>query len=72
MADPPEFVRQFRALRHYTAEDYFRNHPWDRSIVSVGSSVCQEDYWSTGRTLETLGLDGKTPEEIVRLLETGD
>ena len=47
-------------------------------IVSLGSSVCQEDYWSTGRTLESLGLDGKTPEEMmaglagdqeVRLLE---
>ena len=41
-------------------------------FVSIGSVVCEADYWSTGRTLETLGLDGKTPEEIVQLLETGD
>ncbi len=40
-------------------------------FVSIGSIVCEADYWSTGRTLETLGLDGKTPEEVIRLLETG-
>ncbi len=38
------------------------------SIVSIGSVVCQEDYWKSGRTLEALGLEGLTKDEIVRLI----
>ncbi len=37
-------------------------------IVSIGSIVCREDYWSTGRTLESLGLDRLSREEIVGLV----
>ncbi len=37
-------------------------------IVSIGSIVCQEDYWTSGRTLEKLGLGGLGREEIVNTL----
>ncbi len=40
-------------------------------FVSIGSIVCQEDYWKSGRTLATLGLDDKTPEDIIHFLENG-
>jgi opine dehydrogenase len=33
-------------------------------IVSIGSVVCREDYWQTGRTLKRLGLDKMSPCEI--------
>ena len=36
------------------------------AIVNVGVSVCQEDYWQTGRTLKTLGLDEMSPEQITK------
>lgn len=39
------------------------------SIVSIGSVVCQEEYWRRGRTLESLGLAGLTNDEIIRLIE---
>lgn len=38
-------------------------------IVSIGSVVCQENYWYTGRTLESLGLAGKTKEEIIGFIK---
>ncbi len=33
-------------------------------IVSIGSVVCRENYWESGRTLERLGLDRLSPAEI--------
>jgi opine dehydrogenase len=38
-------------------------------IVSIGCVVCQEDYWKRGRTLETLGLEGLTNDQILKLVE---
>jgi opine dehydrogenase len=38
-------------------------------IVSIGSVVCREDYWRTGRTLKTLGLAGLKKEQIRRVVE---
>ncbi|MDP2858402.1 MAG: NAD/NADP octopine/nopaline dehydrogenase family protein [Bacillota bacterium] len=35
-------------------------------IVSIGSVVCRENYWKTGRTLKRLGLDALSPCEIAR------
>ncbi len=35
-------------------------------IVSIGSIVCQEDYWQTGRTLEKLGLAGLDKDGILK------
>ena len=39
-------------------------------IVSIGSVICREDYWSTGRTLETLGLGGISREDILAAVES--
>ncbi len=36
-----------------------------RALVEIGSAVCDEDYWHTGRTLESLGLDGLTGDEVI-------
>lgn len=39
------------------------------SIINLGSAVCDRDFWQEGRTLDKLGLDDKSPEEIVRLVK---
>lgn len=39
------------------------------SIVHIGASVCQEDYWTTGRTLKKLGLDTLSREEIIKYVD---
>lgn len=36
------------------------------SIVTIGSHVCKENFWQTGRTLEVLGLQDMTKEEILK------
>jgi len=38
-------------------------------IVSIGSVVCREDYWQTGRTLEKLGLAGLDRDGILAVVE---
>jgi len=38
-------------------------------FVSIGSVVCQEDYWQTGRTLEKLGLAGLDKDGILEVVE---
>jgi len=38
-------------------------------IVSIGSVVCGEKYWDTGRTLDKVGLDGLTRDEILKIVE---
>ena len=43
--------------------------PIIESIVSIGSVVCQENFWQTGRTLKTLGLEGLNREEILQIIE---
>ena len=43
--------------------------PVTDGIVSVGSVVCREDYWQTGRTLKQLGLADMAKDEIRRLVE---
>jgi opine dehydrogenase len=35
-----------------------------RALVEIGSAVCRQDYWRTGRTLESLGLDRLSAEEL--------
>jgi len=40
-------------------------------IVYIGSIVCEEDYWKTGRTLERLGLNGLSADEIMKVVEGG-
>lgn len=39
------------------------------SFVNLGSEICGENYWETGRTLETLGLDQLGPDEIISSVE---
>lgn len=38
-------------------------------LVSIGSIVCQEDYWQTGRTLDKLGLAGLDKAGILAIVE---
>ena len=37
-------------------------------IVSIGSIVCREDYWTNGRTLRTLGFESLSLDEILGVL----
>ena len=39
------------------------------ALVVIASVVCQEDYRRTGRTLESLGLDKLSKEQIISLVE---
>ena len=41
------------------------------SLVNIGSVVCGEDFWQTGRTLDQLGLTEMTKDEIIKLVEGG-
>ena len=38
-------------------------------FVAIGSVVCGEDYWQTGRTLDKLGLAGLDKAGILRIVE---
>jgi opine dehydrogenase len=35
------------------------------SIITIGSNVCDTDFWAIGRTLDKLGIDNMTKEEII-------
>jgi len=41
------------------------------SVANLASVLRNEDYWTTGRTLERVGLDGKTIPEILAFLQKG-
>jgi len=43
--------------------------PLMEAIVNIGSVVCHENFWETGRTLETLGLADLNKEEMLKLVE---
>lgn len=45
--------------------------PLMESIVNLAAALKNEDYWTTGRTLEKMGLDGKSVEEMKAFLENG-
>jgi len=38
------------------------------SIINIGSVVCNENFWETGRTLSALGLEDLSKEEIIKLV----
>jgi len=38
-------------------------------LIDLGSAVCQQDFWKTGRTLESLGLAEMSKEKILELVE---
>ncbi len=39
------------------------------SMVQLASVMCGIDWWKEGRTVETLGLEGMSPEEMLRHVE---
>jgi len=39
------------------------------AIVNLGSIICEEDFWTTGRKLKDLGLAEMSKEEILRYIE---
>ncbi|HID56610.1 TPA: hypothetical protein EYP37_08785 [Candidatus Poribacteria bacterium] len=41
------------------------------SLITIGSIVCDQDFWKTGRTLEELGLADMDKDDIIRLVEEG-
>lgn len=45
--------------------------PVAKGLLSLGSAICGEDFRSTGRTLETLGLATMTRLEMAEMLEVG-
>lgn len=42
--------------------------PTINAIVEIGNTILGRDFWTEGRTLEKLGLAGKTPEQIVAMI----
>lgn len=40
--------------------------PLFEGLVAVASAVNQTDYYAQGRTLESLGIEARTPAEIRR------
>ncbi len=46
--------------------------PIINSIIHLANIMMEEDYFKSGRTVESLGLKGKKVEEIIKLLEEGD
>jgi len=45
------------------------NTPLMDAVVSIASAACQEDYYKTGRTLASLGLDKLSVQEIVSMVD---
>jgi opine dehydrogenase len=45
--------------------------PLTEALINIASALNDKDYYGTGRNLENLGLGGKSPAEIHRILEEG-
>ena len=45
--------------------------PLMKSVVSLAGALKNEDYWKTGRTLDTVGLAGMSIKEIKHYLYNG-
>ncbi len=45
--------------------------PTSRAIIDLGSILLGRDYWTEGRTVKRLGLEGMTIEEIREFVRTG-
>ena len=41
------------------------------AVINLCSSINDENYWETGRTLKSLGLEGLEKDAIVRRLTEG-
>ena len=46
--------------------------PMMDAIVNIANALKSENYWASGRTLEKMGLDGMSFEQIKHYLETGE
>ncbi len=42
------------------------------AIITLGGYVCERDFWSEGRTLDTLGVQDMDADELLRFVEDGD
>jgi len=42
------------------------------SVITLGSIISESDFWKTGRTLKSLGLDGMTKEQLVKFITNGE
>jgi len=42
------------------------------SLINLACTMIDIDFWSEGRTLESLGLGGMSPQEIIQYVEEGD
>jgi opine dehydrogenase len=42
------------------------------SVIHLACTMIDIDFWAEGRTLESLGLGGMSPEEIIQYVEEGD
>lgn len=40
-------------------------------LISIGSVVCGQNFWATGRRLSDLGLEGRTREDVLRFVQEG-
>ena len=45
--------------------------PLINGFLAIGAGITGEDLRSTGRTMESLGLAGRTPDELRALLRDG-
>lgn len=45
--------------------------PVSDAVVQIAASVNQDDYWSTGLTVENLGLSGLSPGEVKSKIDKG-
>jgi opine dehydrogenase len=45
--------------------------PLSHSLVNVACALLGRDYWAEGRTLERMGLQGMSVDEIIRYAKTG-
>lgn len=45
--------------------------PLIRSLIELGSRVCDRDFWRTGRQLEDLGVGDRAPADIMELVGSG-
>lgn len=41
------------------------------AITTLASTLMSEDYWTTGRTLDVVGLAGMTKEEMIKFVKEG-
>ncbi|MCI2424626.1 NAD/NADP octopine/nopaline dehydrogenase family protein [Candidatus Acetothermia bacterium] len=42
------------------------------ALINIGSVLCEEDFWSCGRSLNDLGLANLAAQDIIRFVEEGN